>query len=297
MNEYSEATQKVIDNTCSGYYPEVDHDFLIVEGWETVHGDNNDYKPTEEFLKALAELTGYNPEEHTFDGDFWGFSDEYSTCGECGNVIRTSPTSYGWTPDYWLSDCEILCGNCVRSDPDDYIEWLTEQTDSAHGCHLVDPTEHGFTLVLQGLENGMHHGQADDPIAIQGWARENGLAVLWVTRSGQFDVSFNGYFAWRGCPECRYFDVECLRCDNTSDRISLNDTEKQAILGVLVEYTKDYGCIGQVTYLKPDFRESPDLATRMQAALKSLSKPYARIANDGSVREYDTIEEYMEGGS
>jgi len=166
---------------------------------------------------------------------------------------------------------------------------------------LVDPEDHGFTLVLQGLQNGMHPGQADNPIAVQRWAEDNYLVVLWTVQSGQFDDRFDGYFAWKCCPDCEgnggdYHDnvwKNCERCDDGSELVPLSDQEKDVITGALVSETKDY--YGHtVTYLKPDYRESPDLATRMEAALKSLSKPYARIASDGSTREYDTIQEYME---
>jgi hypothetical protein len=304
----NDRVQKFLDeHDCTwGHYPEEDHDFLIVHDWETVRGDNESRDTTPEFLETLSATTGYNPDEHAFADDFWGFSDWYTTCGECGNVVRTSPTSYGWIPDYWVSDCGLVCGDCVRDSlVDEYIENLTDtrHINTARGCHLLDPEDHGFTLVLEGLESGMHPGQADNPIALQKWANENGLAVLWVTRPSQFSTSFNGYFAWRECPVCNgqggeYDDniwYTCPRCDDNQGFVSLLSQHKELIIDTLVESVAKWGYpTGNRTYLKSDYRESPDLATRMEAALKSLSKPFAKIADDGSVREYDTIDEYME---
>ena len=278
------------------YHPEYDHDFAIVQDWNTVRDGSDNMR--EVFVEILTGL-GYDGESWN-DHEYWGFSDEYTTCSECGDVICTSPSSHQWIPDFWLNDDGYTCGNCVRSDwAEDYIEDLIDnRQDTARGCHLVNPTDHGFTLVLEGLENGMHPGQADNPIALQKWANDNGLAVLWKVRPSQFDCGFDGYMAWRDCPDCDgqggdYHDnvwQNCPRCDDNHEPIPLTEQEKTVIRDTLVSHSANYN-FGNVDYLKPDFRESPDLATRMQAALKSLSKPFAKIHNDGSVEQYDTIEE------
>jgi hypothetical protein len=43
------------------------------------------------------------------------WSDEWSTCSDCGKAFRTSPDSYGWQPSYfWASDCEMVCVDCLN---------------------------------------------------------------------------------------------------------------------------------------------------------------------------------------
>lgn len=43
------------------------------------------------------------------------WSDEWTTCDECGKLVRTSPDSYSWTPSYKIDDdsCETLCHECI----------------------------------------------------------------------------------------------------------------------------------------------------------------------------------------
>ena len=42
------------------------------------------------------------------------WSDEWSTCGECGKAVRTSPDNWGWTPSFRIfNDCELLCLDCA----------------------------------------------------------------------------------------------------------------------------------------------------------------------------------------
>ena len=243
------------------------HTFLIVHDWETVE--------TPEFPEILSLTTGYNEEEHAFPDDFWGFSDEYDTCSECNHVIRTSPDSYSWVPDFWESDYGRICGDCVRSDPDDYIEERVEmgKRGKAVGCYLVNPTDHNFTLVLSGLENGLHHGQNDNPLAISRWTNEHDLVVLYTVSPSQFTVSFDVYFAG---------------VDN-GEYIPLSEVSIEGIRNALVESETRYS----VT-LRREFRQWPSPAENAERALKSLSKPYARIdVSMGEVKEYDTIEEYM----
>jgi len=66
----------------------------------------------------LLEMAGYSIE----------WSDEWTDCCECNCIVRTSPSSYGWTPAYfWASECEIECMECALADTDRYADWVMEQ--------------------------------------------------------------------------------------------------------------------------------------------------------------------------
>lgn len=120
------------------------------------------------------------------------WSDEWSTCGDCGKAIRTSSDGYGWTQSYWLAnDCEIICKDCV--DPDEYFESL--EGEDSHANTLFDPSEHGYVKVNGDFENGFHPGQNDNPREIGKRLKGIGVtAYVWnINGVGQFDVEFACY--------------------------------------------------------------------------------------------------------
>lgn len=230
--------------------------FAIADGWEDVkkvglhlHGllEDVDAPDGDYDDSALVELFGDN----------WGFSDEYTTCGECYGVIRTSPDSYGWTPDFWFSEEGYTCGDCVKKDyADDYVVWLIAQAEegTAVGCHLLDPSDYAFVKVAERLENGMHPGQADNPIEIATWGNENGLQVVFVVRPGQFDVSFD---VW-----VRNAEATELGCQAQQ----LNEEQLRQVKDALFfDAEADY------PELRHEFQEYPTPAQRMQEGLKNPS--------------------------
>ena len=228
--------------------------FAIVDGW-------NDVQAIGTLLHPLLEDVG-PPEGDYDDGvldalfdDNWGFSDKYTTCGECYGVIRTNPTHYGWTPDYWQSECDITCGDCVRSDyADEYIEWLVEQAAEgvAVGCHLLNPSDYAFSVVAEQLENGLHHGQADDPRTIAAWGNESGLQIVFSVRPSQFDISFdvwarNAEDADSGC-QAQVLSANQLRRVKETLFVDAEDKYPQ---------------------LRQEFRQCPTPAQRMEEGLKN----------------------------
>lgn len=40
------------------------------------------------------------------------WSDEWTTCGDCGNAVRTQPDSWIWKPSYVISENGIYCKEC-----------------------------------------------------------------------------------------------------------------------------------------------------------------------------------------
>ena len=98
------------------------------------------YLVPEEITNALKENNLIskevdNPGLGDILGSEWGFSDEYTTCSYCYDVIRTFPDSYSWTQDYWIVAGEIFCGDCIREDEDlreDYIDHITNNPEKAN---------------------------------------------------------------------------------------------------------------------------------------------------------------------
>jgi len=154
----------------------------IVQDWETVKSNN---------WEPFCESVGLN-------SDNYGFSDSYTTCSDCGKIIRTSPDSYGWSPDFWLNseDGQIVCSECLADCEDEYLEWLADQSKPV-GCILDEEAllEHGFTRLLQGLHNGMHEGDTDNPTAILEYLRPS-YEVAFVLSPSQFTTGFDVWVRW-----------------------------------------------------------------------------------------------------
>lgn len=60
-------------------------------------------------LTKILERYGYEIE----------WEDEWATCGECGNAVRTSPDGWDWRPYYdsgALQHGELICLDCVKQE-------------------------------------------------------------------------------------------------------------------------------------------------------------------------------------
>ena len=139
-------------------------------------------------LKAIEKLNALGcPIEAEWE-------DEWASCDECGRYVRTSPDSYGWTRSYAEMDSELVCHECVKADPDEYIEWLTNHPK--HANTILDDSvleAAGFRQFANDLENGLHEFQAASPTKIARWLREHGVNeyLFSIDDQGQFDTTFS----------------------------------------------------------------------------------------------------------
>jgi hypothetical protein len=89
------------------------------------------------------------------------WSDEWSTCSDCGKALRTSPDSYGWQPSYFiLHDCEFLCVDCINVE--EYLETLEDNPRTALNDH-INPADYGYVKLEGDFESGLHPGQNSNP--------------------------------------------------------------------------------------------------------------------------------------
>jgi hypothetical protein len=47
------------------------------------------------------------------------WSDEWCECTDCGKLVRTSPDSMSWTPNYTLGEGELMCCECKKPKDDE----------------------------------------------------------------------------------------------------------------------------------------------------------------------------------
>lgn len=140
--------------------------------------------------KAL-ELLGYSCE----------WEDEWVSCCNCYKAMRSSPDSYGWSP-YWarLSDYEIVCGDCIKESPEEYLETL-ENSPTRCMTIDIDLEEHGYTLMEDDFENGLHLGMDANPQEILSTYLEkypDGKFIFVLDEPSQFYIKFS---IWRKGPE------------------------------------------------------------------------------------------------
>lgn len=93
----------------------------------------------------------------------WAFSDECTICDACGQIIYTQPQHACWQPDYWLDECEFVCGDCIRDDEDiaeSYLEYLDKNHKS---CNTIFTAQQ---LRDQGFEKCRMFEHCDCPEAV-----------------------------------------------------------------------------------------------------------------------------------
>jgi hypothetical protein len=126
--------------------------------------------------------------------------DEYQLCNDCQKAFRTSGDSYGWTQYGFLSeDGHAVCGDCIKDDPDDYLEELEGNPRKAVTLD-VDLEKQGYVCLnwdekgcVTSYENGLYGGQCDEPgkVAEALDKRKITRYLFNVDSVGQFDLDFS----------------------------------------------------------------------------------------------------------
>jgi hypothetical protein len=123
------------------------------------------------------------------------YSDEYTTCSDCNKVIRTSPDSYHWQPDFYIGDGFIVCNKCFN-ETEDYQEAYIEDkinnpSRAVNGLISEQQLEElGFTKLDADYQSGWYD-RHDDPKAILANLEDKYAEVLFfVDGVGQFHIDF-----------------------------------------------------------------------------------------------------------
>ena len=133
-------------------------------------------------------------------GRYWGFSDDYRLCDYCGSVVRNSPDSYSWRPNYIQIEGEIICRDCVNDDIlQEYVESMSNNFKLAVFTRLIDDDTMerlGYEKVSGDHEAGIGEWCHDDPLVLyeEAQAARPGVYVFKIDDVGQFDVGFS---LWR----------------------------------------------------------------------------------------------------
>lgn len=220
--------------------------YVLVDAWSGIEDKSW-------FDDAMQAVTGskYN----------YVYNDTHATCSECGNIVETSPSSYGWQPNYWIENGSILCGGCVGDDDIIAEEYMQDRISMVMkgemvGTYLVHPRDYGFVKVVEGLEHGLHEGQNDDPRALASWARERAIECAFTVVSGQFDVRFDVWMR----PERSEEDIW-----DDAPYQTLDDTQIAQIRDALLQDT-------HWSILRDTFKQIPSPATNCKRQLKAIAR-------------------------
>jgi hypothetical protein len=89
------------------------------------------------------------------------------------------------------NDCEIVCEECVESEPEQHLQSLEGNADTANTLS-IHPEEHGYVCIGE-FERGFHPGQDDDPRLAAKALEKLGLKrwLFNIDSVGQFDTRFS----------------------------------------------------------------------------------------------------------
>ena len=152
-------------------------DFYIIEGWES--------------QKIIDLLDNLNIA--------YGFSDEYTTCNDCSNVIRTSPDCYQWQADFYLGDGFICCNECFNDNnevQENYIEELVNNPKKANQLLSKEQlTNLGYTkLNKDQYQSGLHTSMDDSPQDIFDSLKNTYDNIIFmIDNVSQFYIEFDVY--------------------------------------------------------------------------------------------------------
>lgn len=153
--------------------------FWIVEAYGKVIEKFNKWLQHSEYLKYVQEESNWDEVRYDDDSvwfdfltdDNWGYSDQYAKCNHCNCVIEYLSTTSGISSDnYWNCNGELFCEDCIREEPDSYIEDKIINYDTG----VISPIpsdrifsekeleDFGFTKEIDNLEVGMY-GTYDNP--------------------------------------------------------------------------------------------------------------------------------------
>jgi hypothetical protein len=124
------------------------------------------------------------------------WSDEWSSCSDCGRLVRTQGDSYSWQPSFAEHDGELQCSECIAEDPEEHLRSLEGQYRTCNTIDTIDPADHGYVKVNEdSYEAGWHPGQDANPKQISAAMEKKGIEryLFQLDENSQFYSRFSVY--------------------------------------------------------------------------------------------------------
>jgi hypothetical protein len=199
--DWNEVSDRISEITLrlSGYaepgYKDPECGVIATANWNTV--DKWNHETQKHTLEPGGDLPGRLGRifEHRYGVEL-EWSDEWEECCDCMQLVRTSANSYGWVRSYWWPEDGdgLLCHECVKKDPSDYLAWLEGNPDHALTID-IDIEKLGYTKLEGDFETGFHSGQDASPKLVAKALKKQGIErfIFKIDGVGQFDVSWSVY--------------------------------------------------------------------------------------------------------
>lgn len=119
------------------------------------------------------------------------WSDEWVMCDSCGGAFRVSADSYLWQQSGVIEESGATCAACIN--PTEHLAALEGNDRNCNTLESIDPEEYGYCRIDLDFENGLHEGQAGEPVKIGSLLRAAGFTryLFNLDATGQFDIAFS----------------------------------------------------------------------------------------------------------
>lgn len=154
------------------------------------------------------------------------FEDQITSCHGCGLFVYLQPGFYG---DLSIPVCtkdELLCHDCVKDCPEDYLDYLTNNPDSAnHVFSDSELEELGLVRIDTNLESGLHEHMNDDPKKIYKKLKDQFPKIIFsIDNAGQFHVSWSVWIRREDSEIIQKLESLVSQKNNTDKQNSINNT-------------------------------------------------------------------------
>lgn len=135
------------------------------------------------------------------DGVEIDWYDEYAVCDECNKAFRTVGDSYFWTMYGAINDAGCSCGDCIKADPEPFIDDYVNESYKAITFLDGSELEKAGWIKFENDDSysGDYHsgwyGREDSPESIMSDIHDRGLSdvIFVIEGKGQFEVAFAPY--------------------------------------------------------------------------------------------------------
>ena len=175
------------DGYCEPGYDVKESGLVATGNWNKITKWNNETKVRD----SISDLP-----ERLFDiltklGVECEWSDEWSSCSDCGKLVRTTGDSYHWQPSFTVTDDGCICLECI--DPADHLSSLEDNDQVCNTFDSIDPEDHDYSL-LSEHESGWY-GTNDSPVLVAKKLRDQGISRFLFSLNGneQFRSNWSVY--------------------------------------------------------------------------------------------------------
>ena len=119
------------------------------------------------------------------------WSDQWIVCDGCNKLVRTDADCYPWQASFIEQDGEVICHECLKADPEDYLSSLEGNYRKCNTISDISPKDFGYVLVEQCASGW--YDRNDNPKEVAKKVEQKGVEryLFNVDDVSQFETSFS----------------------------------------------------------------------------------------------------------